>query len=150
MGNIVGYMVTWTTYGTWLQGDKRGYVKNGQVIKKNERLRQDNKQRLVKDAVRLGTKEKQLVKQAINNESKKRNISLHAISVCSNHVHAVVGYCDCSIADVVRQFKQAGIAILKECGITGKVWTKGYDKRFCFDSKSLNARISYVNRHLDE
>jgi len=34
-------MVTWRTYGTWLQGTKKGYVKDGEVIKKNERLRQD-------------------------------------------------------------------------------------------------------------
>jgi hypothetical protein len=26
MKRIIGYMVTWTTYGSWLQGDKRGLV----------------------------------------------------------------------------------------------------------------------------
>ncbi|HDY88069.1 MAG TPA: hypothetical protein ENH82_08160, partial [bacterium] len=124
MGKMVGYMLTWTTYGTWLQGDKRGYVKDGVVKKKNEQLQQDNEQRLVKSAVRLDAKEKELVKQAINDEAKKRNVRLHAISVFSNHVHVVVGYCDCSIADIVRQFKQAGTAVLKKYGITGKVWTK--------------------------
>jgi len=29
---IIGYMVTWTTYGTWLQGEKKGYVKNGKIL----------------------------------------------------------------------------------------------------------------------
>ena len=28
---IIGYMVTWTTYGTWVQGEKKGYVKNGKT-----------------------------------------------------------------------------------------------------------------------
>ena len=27
MSDMVGYMLTWTTYGTWLQGDERGWVK---------------------------------------------------------------------------------------------------------------------------
>jgi hypothetical protein len=29
MSKIIGYMVTWTTYGSWLPGDERGYVKDG-------------------------------------------------------------------------------------------------------------------------
>jgi len=28
MARMIGYMLTWTTYGTWLQRDKRGYVKD--------------------------------------------------------------------------------------------------------------------------
>ena len=150
MGNTVGYMVTWTTYGTWLQGDKRGYVKDSEVIKKNEKLRQDNEQRLVKEAVRLNITEKQVVRQAIEDEAEKQNVKLDAIAVCSNHVHIVVRYSGCKIEDVVRHFKQAGIAALKKYGMTGKVWTKKYDNRFCFDEKSLQARIAYVNRHNDE
>ena len=143
MGNTVGYMVTWTTYGTWLQGDYRGYVKDGEVIKKNE-------QRLVKEAVRLNITEKQVVRQAIEDEAEKQNVKLDAIAVCSNHVHIVVRYSGCKIEDVVRHFKQAGIAALKKYGMTGKVWTKKYDNRFCFDEKSLQARVAYVNRHNDE
>jgi len=38
MPRTVGYMITWTTYGTWLQGDERGYVKNGKVLRENKRL----------------------------------------------------------------------------------------------------------------
>ena len=32
MVKTLGYMVTWTTYGTWLQGDEQGYVKKGKVL----------------------------------------------------------------------------------------------------------------------
>jgi len=28
-------MVTWTTYGTWLEGEKKGYVKKGRVMAGN-------------------------------------------------------------------------------------------------------------------
>ena len=147
MAKTLGYMVTWTTYGTWLQGDERGYVKDGVVVKKNERLRQDNEQRLVKNSVRFGAREKQVVKQAIKDEAERHNVRLYAIAICSNHVHVVVGYSGYSIEDVVRQFKQSGVAALKECGMTGKVWTRGYDKRYCFDEETLKSRIAYVLRH---
>lgn len=39
---MIGYMVTWTTYGTWLQGDKRGYVKNGKILARNDKLKSAN------------------------------------------------------------------------------------------------------------
>ncbi len=58
-----------------------------------------------------------------------------------------VGYCEESIGDVVRHFKQAGISALEELGITGRMWTRGYDKRFCFNNKELDARVKYVLGH---
>ena len=36
---MIAYMVTWTTYGSWLQGDKRGYVKDGQILGGNYNLK---------------------------------------------------------------------------------------------------------------
>jgi hypothetical protein len=32
-------MITFTTYGTWLQGDERGYVKNGRILPGDETLK---------------------------------------------------------------------------------------------------------------
>jgi len=42
MGKLIGYMVTWTTYGSWLQGDKRGYVKNGEILLAEKILEKSN------------------------------------------------------------------------------------------------------------
>ena len=44
MAKMVGYMLTWTTYGTWLQGDERGYVKDGRILGGNEALEKANRQ----------------------------------------------------------------------------------------------------------
>ena len=140
-------MVTWTTYGTWLQGDKRGYVKDGEVVKKNEQLRRDNERKLVNNAVRLGGQEKKLVGTAIRKEAEKYGIEMEALAVCSNHVHAVLWYSDFRIVSIVRRFKQAGRIALINQGVDGKVWTAGFDKRFCFDEEGLKARIEYVKQH---
>src|SRR5256885_1590364 len=32
MSDPIGYFLTWTTYGTWLPGDDRGWVKEGQGL----------------------------------------------------------------------------------------------------------------------
>jgi len=38
MPKTLGYMLTWTTYGSWLQGDERGYVKDGQTLRGDKEL----------------------------------------------------------------------------------------------------------------
>ncbi len=73
-----------------------------------------------------------------------------AAAVCSNHVHVVVCTIDEQIDSVVRQYKRNTAGAMKKFGAEGKVWAKGYDKRFCYDEKSLQARIEYVTRHCEE
>lgn len=71
MSKMIGYMVTWTTYGSWLQGDRRGYVKNGRILPGNERIKRAN-QRFQKSAtVRLNSQQRDIVRQAILGEAKR-------------------------------------------------------------------------------
>jgi len=53
MAKTVGYMLTWTTYGTWLQGEKKGFVKDGEVMGENTMLKQDCRDKLTRPPVRL-------------------------------------------------------------------------------------------------
>jgi hypothetical protein len=46
-------MITFTTYGTWLQGDERGLVKDGKIYDVNQSLADSNKQNLSKNPVKL-------------------------------------------------------------------------------------------------
>ena len=147
MGKMIGYMVTWTTYGTWLQGDRRGYVKDGIVLKENLGLREANKRELKHKAVRLGKRERVIVKNAITKSVLKREQCVYAITVCSNHVHVVVSYTERDIGRCVRDYKNASVFALRRNGFVGRVWTSGYDKRYCFDEASLQAKVVYVNRH---
>jgi len=70
-----------------------------------------------------------------------------AITVCSNHVHVVVNCIDEPLEVAVARYKKAGRVALRETGFEGRVWTRGYDKRFCFDGASLEERIRYVQGH---
>jgi len=51
MKRMIGYMVTWTTYGTWLQGDKRGYVKDGKTLAQNDKLKSANQRQPMSSTV---------------------------------------------------------------------------------------------------
>jgi REP element-mobilizing transposase RayT len=140
-------MVTWTTYGTWLQGDKRGYVKDGQVLKPDADLEAANLRNLQKHPVHLTTIQKEIVNQAIANKAKQLGQNVLAVAVCQNHVHLVIAYNGTPIEFSVKHYKNAAISALRKHGHQGSVWSSGFDKRFCFDEKSLRKRIDYVNDH---
>ena len=71
MARMIGYMLTWTTYGTWLQGDKRGYVKDGEVLEEDRRLYEANQGRLKVRARRLDKRDKIVVRDSILSEAKR-------------------------------------------------------------------------------
>jgi len=147
MQKTLGYFVTWTTYGTWLQGEEKGYVKNGCVLVENPQLRGANIKALRGQPVKLYRKEKEIIRKAILSEAERHNQKIFAISVCSNHIHIVLEYCGKSIERIVGRYKAAGRIALQRNGFNRRVWTKGYYKQYCFDEGSLQKRIKYVNSH---
>jgi REP element-mobilizing transposase RayT len=147
MRNTVGYMLTWSTYGTWLQGNEKGYVKDGEIRGGNAALERECARKVKGRAVRFGSKEKRIVREAILEASQRFRQKIRALAVYSNHVHLVAEYVDVPIDVVVGYYKDAAREALRREGLDGKVWTRGYDKRFCFDDASLEARIAYVVKH---
>ena len=144
MAKTLGYLLTWTTYGTWLQGDERGYVKDGKIYSGNKALKEINKSSQKAEAILLSKAEQKTVHKAILQEASLQNQDVYALSVQSNHVHIVAGYVPESISKIVAYYKKAARLALKSAGRTGKVWTRGYDKRFCFDQTILKQKIKYV------
>jgi REP element-mobilizing transposase RayT len=147
MAKTLGYMITFTTYGTWLQGDKRGFVKNGKTYAGNESLADSNKQNLSKNTVRLSKTNRAIAAQAIFEKADLLGQKILALAVCSNHVHIVADYVLVPMGKIVGYYKNAAQAALRKVGLTGRVWTKGFDKRYCFDEQALKSRIDYVNSH---
>ncbi|GAI72956.1 unnamed protein product, partial [marine sediment metagenome] len=147
MSKMIGYMVTWTTYGSWLQGDERGYVKHGKIISGNPKILQVC-QKLQKSAsVKLDFEDKAIVRQAILNEAKRIGPTIEALAVCSNHVHLVALPCQESIEQIVSRYKNVAMFALRKHGQVSRIWARSFDKRFCFSQDDLNRRIEYVNKH---
>jgi len=140
-------MITWTTYGTWLQGDKRGYVKNGIILPANDKLKSANQKQQKFQTVKLNPSQKHIVRKAILQEAQKINQKILAIAVCSNHVHIVAKVSSESIEKIVHRYKRLATFVLRKAGLSGKVWSKGFDKRFCFTDKDIEQKVNYVNRH---
>jgi len=55
-----------------------------------------------------------------------------------------------SLSNLFQRQKNAAAfdrVALQAKGFVGRVWTRGYDKRYCFDEESLKDRMDYVGRH---
>ncbi len=147
MQKILGYMLTWTTYGSWLQGDRRRYVKDGRILDPNPSLENKNKEGMKYPKVSLTTAQREIIERALIEESALLNQKICVISVGRNHIHLVT---DCNFilaASAVSHYKNAARLSMKSNGFLGRLWTKGFSVRYCFDENQLNKVIQYVNRH---
>jgi len=142
-------MATWTTYGSWLQGNKKGYVKNGITLKANPELEKSNKALLKHNEINIPKSLRTIVKNAILKEAEEIGQKVYAIAVCSNHVHIVVESIGKKCGYSVGRFKKAATNKLRKYGFHDKVWTKGFDKRYCYNEQELEKKIKYVQRHED-
>jgi REP element-mobilizing transposase RayT len=130
-----------------LQGDRRGWVKEGKILSSNKQLVKINKERITGRVVKLDRASRDVVFKAIEDKAKEIDQVIFASSICSNHVHLVLENIDESVGVIVGIYKAAATKALREKGFAGKVWTRGYDKRYCYDDGELEARMEYVNGH---
>lgn len=150
--------ITWTTYGSWLPGDSRGWMK----WQKGEQqpqpaLNEWCKKRMQAKPVLLDAPQRQIVEDVIREHSQHRGWELHAVSVRSNHVHVAVtvvlrtGSQDYRVADGLKrvrdQFKANATRVLRqgENPIRNeKTWTKGGDIQFIDSDEDLERVMIYI------
>ena len=128
MNEPVTYFITWTTYGTWLPGDARGWRKTRVGEQPSQpHLEQWCRNRMTEGAVQLSEEQRERVEAICRKHAKIRGWELHTVSVQSNHVHVAVT-ADDAPKKVRDQFKANATRVLREppCGIVKqKIWTRG-------------------------
>lgn len=147
MQKVLGYMLTWTAYGNWLQGDKRNYVKDGQILEPNPSLENKNKENMRYPKVSLTSAQRAIIKNAIYKESAELNQRIYAIAVRKSHIHLAVECSFISAGSAVSHYKNAARLAVQSNGFVGKLWTKGFSVRYCFDKNQFDTVIQYVNKH---
>ncbi|MBN2272063.1 MAG: transposase [Sedimentisphaerales bacterium] len=142
-------MLTWTTYGSWLPGDQRGYVADAEILPGDERILERNRKRRKSPAVKLNAREKEIVEQTIRAEAEKLGHKLEAVIVCSNHVHLLARRHAQSIEEIVGRYKSLTTRALWQQGRKGRIWSICYDKRFCFTEQDIATKAKYIQNHND-
>ena len=145
MANTLAIMVTMTTYGTWLRGDARGWVDKGVVFPADPDLEAVDKARLKHSLYRFADADGYRVGSMMGESLCGRlGLRIYAMTVQTWHAHFVIGATSHPVGQVAKCAKDAVRWGLRP----GRpIWGDGYDKRFCYDERSVRARIEYVQRH---
>ena len=147
------YFLTWTTYGTWLPGDSRGWVdrrrRHGEVVEPPDPQREATARRAMKEEpVTLDAGLRRVVHKAMLDTAAYRGWFVHALEVRSNHVHVVATAEDKAAEEVMRVLKAYASRALSKARPerTGRWWTRQGSKRNLFTDKALAAAIRYVQK----
>ena len=87
----LAYFITWTVYGTFLQGDRRWWRKRGSGSQSPQPLlEQWHRERLKHEIILLNESHREIVENAIQRHCEYRGWKLWVANPRNNHVHVVV------------------------------------------------------------
>jgi REP element-mobilizing transposase RayT len=147
MNDPITYFITWTTYGTWLPGDTRGWRKTKQGDQPPQPLLEAwCRNRMTESPVLLNETQRDKVESVCREHAQIRGWVLHAVSARSNHVHLAVT-ADKKPETVRDQFKANATRVLRQApdAITNdKVWTRGGDCEIVDGEDNLERVVEYI------
>lgn len=157
------WLLTWTTYGTWLPGDLRGSVsrvREGQGPRQYHNtfgtpydgpmpgLHSAAEAALKGPPVYLNSNQAKRVLMQLIETAAYRHWRLLAAAVMRNHVHLVVVADDAAkSADLLRTFKSYASRALNVDNsepICGRWWTTSASRRTLPDERAVAAAVRYV------
>ncbi len=150
--DAVAYLITFTTYGTWLHGDQRGSVDprhdvyDAPVVGPSAVLRSHSAQRLSHPKIHLDTSCRGIVQRTIEEVCEYKSWTVHALDVRTNHIHVVVSAPDAP-ERIMNTLKSWATRRMSESGAIKKgtkVWTRHGSTRYLWNTRSLRKACEYV------
>jgi REP element-mobilizing transposase RayT len=143
----VAFFLTWTTYGSWLPGDARGWVgRHGAIGTPSNSLARSAGRLLRTAPVVLGTAQRRTVETTLREQCAFYAWRLHAVACRTSHVHVVVSAPDRDPTDVLRSLKAWSSRRLSEAGAKRTVpwWTKSGSVRRIYGMDGVSRVVEYV------
>jgi REP element-mobilizing transposase RayT len=150
----LAYLITWTTYGTWLHGDERGsFDHSGNYVPPDAARREAAAALLVEDPVYLTPEQRAVIDAVLVEACARLGWELHARNVRTNHVHAVVsaGAAGNQVRSrlkglaSLRLSEQAGLLPVMDKDGAKKWWTEKGNIVEIWDQRHLDAAVRYVD-----
>jgi REP element-mobilizing transposase RayT len=151
-GEPLAYFLRWTTYGTWLPGDDRGWRRKGEpeVQPANPFLVEMARSRMKEKEFTLSDEHQRLVKRTIQRHCELRRWTLHAVNARTNHIHVVVTAAGYRPETVRDQFKAWCTRALKEAGaVRNRFKTEGGRCDWINAEAGLESVATYVREAQD-
>ena len=148
----LGYLITFRTYGTWLHGDRRGSVNRFNnrfgtpLLPHNEGWQKFVRAALNHSPVKLRSRQRAAVEEAIRETCKIRKWEFWTTNVRSNHVHTVVSAL-CKPEKILAAFKANATRKLREVGCwhsSKSPWVDRGSKRYLWTERDVINAVVYV------
>jgi REP element-mobilizing transposase RayT len=152
----LAFFLTWTTYASWLPGDRRGWADGGGFRVPNPRLRRLAASRCLGDRVVLGTAARGIVERIIADHCRRRGWHLHAVHCRTEHVHVVVTADGRPPHVVIGELKAWSSRALADLATASgqsrwrRTWTRGGSCRRLYDVTSVEHVVTYVRECQDK
>ena len=152
MVDFVHLLITWTTYGTWLPGDNRGWRlrREGNQLSQPQ-LEQWCREQMAGQFVLLRPHDRETVEDASREHCQFRNWKLHAVNARTNHVHLVVSadkrpetVRDQIKANCTRRLRQQASPLN-----VARTWARGGDCELLDGEAGIEAAVLYVTEAQD-
>ena len=149
----LAYFITWTVYGTFLQGDSRWWRAKRKGSQQPEPLlEQWHRDRLKHDVVLLTEQHRGAVAHEIARLSEYRDWKLWSANPRTNHVHVVVSAPEHSGKQVRDQMKANCTRVLRDLDaqfVDRPIWTTGGDWKCINCEDDLGQAIVYAGEAQD-
>jgi REP element-mobilizing transposase RayT len=142
------YFITFTCYGTWLHGDKRGSHdrKTHQQFAPDPALEAQMRLRMNHPPFELTGPMRKTVREAIIEHCGFKAWMIHELNVRTNHVHLVVS-AEASASRVLNAVKAYATRALREAGLVDAgrpVWTERGSKSSLETEEDFQSACAYV------
>ncbi|MDX1964818.1 MAG: hypothetical protein SFX18_16835 [Pirellulales bacterium] len=149
----LAFFITWTVYGSHLQGDERGWRhrRQGNQLPQPQ-LANWRRNRLQHEVLLLSPEQRLVVEGECRGHCKHRGWQLWTVNARTNHVHVVATAAGCSGKIVRDQLKANCTRGLREVWTEFRdrpIWTVGGDWECLNDLNDLEAVCLYVNEAQD-
>jgi REP element-mobilizing transposase RayT len=154
-------LLTWTCYGTWLPGDRRGFVGNvreadNTQVNHNEfgtaysanmpMLEAWVREQMKGDPVSLDKPDAEAMILQCQETARIREWKLEAASVMYNHIHLVVAFQDDTdtMLEVFKTWATRALKKQKPLPESGRFWSVNGSNRPLPDEKAVRSAVIYV------
>ena len=154
----IAFLFTWSTYGTWLPGDARGWVEYKHGFQLPDPVRElEARARMTSEVVYLNAEQREQLHQQVAETCAHKGWTLLAVNCRSNHIRALI-----SASTTPKKMRAALKAwcsqrlndLQKARGITGEDattvwWADRGSIRWLFDDNSVDCATVYVRDEQD-
>ena len=141
--NVLATMVTTTSYGTWLPGDARGYVADGQILPGDPKLLDRARSLLAHAPVYFDDAEQDALLDALCDAAVEFGYRLTDVSVESWHLHWLASHGYDLVSTMVGRLKTR----MRQALDRGRIWTEGYCHRCLYAPEEIEQCRRYIARH---